>query len=228
MNEGDTIAMRTAPGSLVQERHLRRFQPAQFVVDVADAIRKMMQPGLAVTEIAAQRRVVLQRLEQLDRAVAGAHADDLDALLLNALAIAHAETQTRVDRFAAGQVSDHDADVIERAVWVHTAAAGLYTENTDRKVSQISPSVHPASTASINSGMSAPPCCAARCTAAKRREARCASRRARTACTRARCSRSSAGSMRCNCGCWLVAAASTNLFTPTMTRSPSSIARCAR
>src|SRR5687768_16859772 len=87
MDEGDLRAAYTRARLLVYQPHACCPQRVQRAGDVVDAIGHVVQPGPAPGEEAADRRVVAQRREQLDVAVADVEQRSLDSLLGDRLAM---------------------------------------------------------------------------------------------------------------------------------------------
>src|SRR5579864_8246834 len=185
VQESDQVPVRTAPRPVVDEADSLGFERGQLRREVVHLIREMMKARGLVAEIPLKGGRRVERFEQLDARLAGSQTDDVDPLLFHAFPVTNCETKRRIRLFRSVQIGNDQRNVIERAVH-QTAAAGLCTEKTARIASQTSPSVHPASTASTNSGMSGASPAAARLTAASPCSARLPSRRERNAARRSR------------------------------------------
>ena len=89
---------------------------AQRSADVVDLVGNVVHPGASVREEPPNRRVVSERREQLDAALADAHRCSLDALILDADAMLDTSAQealVRANRLV--EIDDRDADVMDAA-----------------------------------------------------------------------------------------------------------------
>ena len=116
MQERDLRAADAGARRLVDQPHAGRAQLVERGGDVVDAVGHVVQPGPALGQEAADRRVVRQRREQLHVAVADVEQRGLDALLGDRLAVdeRHA-VGVAVDGDRGVEVLDGDADVVDAA-----------------------------------------------------------------------------------------------------------------
>jgi hypothetical protein len=88
VDKGDKIAVRAEAWPLVDQPHAGIAQAGKLRSDVGDPVGYVMEPGWLIPSKPIERRTFSERFEQLDGRVAGAHADDVDALIFNPLAVA--------------------------------------------------------------------------------------------------------------------------------------------
>src|SRR4051794_22669431 len=101
-------------GRLVDEPQAAVAQVREGRLDVGDAVGDVVQPRPAAGEEAADRRVGLQRRQQLDVAGTDVEQDRLDALLLDDLAMRERHAVgPLVQRDGGVEVVDGDADVVD-------------------------------------------------------------------------------------------------------------------
>jgi hypothetical protein len=127
MHECDLEAEHPVPRDGVDQLDARGGKARQRRRDVVDGIRDVMHAGPALREEAADRRVVPERREQLDAAVAEPHRRGLDSLILDALAVLEAAAEqplVRLDRRV--EVFDGDPDVMNRACLHRGDATAAY------------------------------------------------------------------------------------------------------
>jgi hypothetical protein len=122
MDECDLEPEHAAPGRLVDQLGAGRREPAQRRAEVSDLVRDVVHPGAALGEEAADGRVVRERAEQLDAALADAQRRRLDALLLDPRAMLEARPEeTLVRRHRGVEILDRHADVMDRRRAFHAA-----------------------------------------------------------------------------------------------------------
>jgi hypothetical protein len=122
MKEGDQVSVRSAAWSLVYQANAARFQLVEFCLEVADAVRGMVQARFRFAAVFRDRRRFAQRPKQLDDRLAGGKTDRLDALIVDDLAIDFLEAQClRVKSHGGVEIFDDDRDVVD----LHYAIASL-------------------------------------------------------------------------------------------------------
>jgi hypothetical protein len=122
MDEGDLETEHAAARGLVDQLGALVRKMSESRAEVLDLIRDMVHPRAALCEEAADGRVLAERAQQLEPALADADGRRLDALLLDARALLDAgaeETLVRVERTV--EILDREADVMDRARRVHVA-----------------------------------------------------------------------------------------------------------
>ena len=122
MDEGDLEAEHAAPRRLVEQLGTRFGKVGEGSADVRDLVGHVMHPGTAVREEAADGRVLVERAEELEPALADANRGRLDALLLHARALLEPRAEqplVRVER--AVEILDGQSDVVHRARRLHSA-----------------------------------------------------------------------------------------------------------
>ena len=95
MDERDLEAEHAAPRRLVDQLGAGAREVGERRADVVDLVRDVVHAGTALREEPADGRVVAERAEQLDAALADAHRRGLDALLLDALAVLERAPKSR-------------------------------------------------------------------------------------------------------------------------------------
>ena len=116
MNESHFEAEHTAARSLVDQLGAGLGEMRERRADVGDLVRDVMHPRAAGREEAADRRVVTERTQKLEPALADPDGGRLDPLLLDAHAVLEPraeEALVRVER--AVEILDRQADVVHRA-----------------------------------------------------------------------------------------------------------------
>lgn len=122
MDESDFEAEHAAAGRLVDQLGAGVRQLGERGADVLDLVRDVMHPGAALREKAADGRVLAERSQQLEPALADTDGRRLDALLLDARALLDPgaeEASVRVER--AVEILDSETDVVHRARRIHLA-----------------------------------------------------------------------------------------------------------
>src|SRR5262245_66307634 len=100
MDERDLEPEETAVRLLVDQLDAAIGEALQLLAKVAHLVGDVMHPGAAVGEKLADGRLLAERAQQLDTALADAHGDGLHALLgerVTALDLAAEEALIRVD-----------------------------------------------------------------------------------------------------------------------------------
>jgi hypothetical protein len=116
MHEGHLEAEHAQPRLDVDQLCTAPREVTQRSADVVHLVCNVVHPGASVREELPDRRVVSERREQLDAALADAHRRSLDALILDADAMLDApaeETLVRANRLV--EIDDRDADVMDAA-----------------------------------------------------------------------------------------------------------------
>jgi hypothetical protein len=122
MDEGDLEAEHAVPRRLVDQLRTGLGQVRQCGADVVDLVRDVMHAGAPLRQEAAHRRVLGERSEQLEPALADADRGGLDALLLDARTLLEPgaeEALVRVER--AVEILDRETDMMDRARRLHPA-----------------------------------------------------------------------------------------------------------
>jgi hypothetical protein len=116
MHEGDPGVANTDARLLIDQLDAGVPELAQDVVDVVDGVGDVVEPGTALLEVLADRRLRTQRPEELDVAVADVEERGLDTLRLHRLAVRerHAEGLL-VDSEGCLEIVGGDADVVDPA-----------------------------------------------------------------------------------------------------------------
>ena len=83
MDEGDFEAEHAAPRSVVDQLGTCLGKVREGRADVGDFVRNVVHPGASLRKEAAHRRVLVERAEQLEPALAHADGRSLDTLLLD-------------------------------------------------------------------------------------------------------------------------------------------------
>ena len=84
MDEGDLEAEHAAPRRIVDQLGARLGKVRERRADVGDLVRNVVHPGASLRKEAAYRRVLVERTEQLEPALAHPDGRSLDTLLLDA------------------------------------------------------------------------------------------------------------------------------------------------
>ena len=84
MDKSNFETEHAAPRDLVDQLRTRVREMRQSRADVVDLVRDMVHPGAAMREKAADGRVLAERAEQLESALADTDGCRLDALFLDA------------------------------------------------------------------------------------------------------------------------------------------------
>jgi hypothetical protein len=129
MHERDLEPEHAAPRARVDQLDAGVGERVERDLDVVDLEGDVMHPLPALGEEPTDGRVVAERCEQLDPALAEAHRRRLDALVLDALAMLESPAEEALVRLHRRiEVLDGDADVMDRSC-VHrgdaTAACGM-------------------------------------------------------------------------------------------------------
>ena len=122
MDEGDLEAEHAAARRLVDQLDTLVREVSEGCAEVLDLVRDVVHPRAALREEAADGRVLAERAEQLEPAVAHADERRFDALLLNPRSLLDPgaeEALVRVER--AVEILDRKADVMDGARRVHLA-----------------------------------------------------------------------------------------------------------
>jgi hypothetical protein len=113
MNEGDLEPEQAAVGLGVDQLGALRREIGKSRADVGHLVGDVVHPGAPLGEEPPDRRVVAERGDELDQALADADRRRLDTLCLDALAMLEpAAEQTLVRRHSRIEVLDRDADVM--------------------------------------------------------------------------------------------------------------------
>ena len=116
MHERHLEAEHAHPRLGVDQLRAATGEVAERSADVIHLVGDVVHPGASLREELPHRRVVSERREELDAALADAHRRRLDALVLDANAMLDAtaeETLVRANRLI--EVVDRDADVMDAA-----------------------------------------------------------------------------------------------------------------
>src|SRR5919202_2060386 len=114
VHEGDTRVANAPPRRLVDELQAAVAERVEGRLDVADAVRDVVQPGPAAREEAADGAVGRERPQKLHVAFADVEQHRLDALLLDHLAVRELHAvRLLVQRDRGVEVVDGDADVVD-------------------------------------------------------------------------------------------------------------------
>jgi hypothetical protein len=114
MKERNPAVADPAPGLLVDQAQAARAALLEGLGDVDAPIRGVVKPGSSLGEKAPDRRVLAERLQQLDVRVAHAQKRRLDTLLRDCLAMLQRHPETiRVELDRRIEVFDGDPDVID-------------------------------------------------------------------------------------------------------------------
>ena len=122
MDEGHFEAEHTAARRLVDQLGTRIREVREGRADVLDLIRDVVHARAALREEAADRRVLAERAQELEPALADADGSRLDALLLHARAMLEPRAEkplVGVER--AVEILDRETDVMYRAGRIHVA-----------------------------------------------------------------------------------------------------------
>src|SRR4051812_25837377 len=114
MQERDLRLPDAGARRLVDQAHSLVAQPPEDGLDVVDLVGDVVQPRAALGEELADRRVVVERGEQLDVVLAHVQQPGLDTLRLHRLAVHQGEpvdVDVEVDRLL--EVGDREADVVD-------------------------------------------------------------------------------------------------------------------
>ena len=114
MDERDLEPEETAVRLLVDQLDAPIGETPKFLAKVVHLVGDVVHPGPAVGEELADGRLLAERPEQLDTALADTHGDGLHALLgkrVAALDLAAEEALIRVDRLV--QVVDRNAEMMD-------------------------------------------------------------------------------------------------------------------
>jgi hypothetical protein len=122
MDERDLEAEHAVPRRLVDQFRARLRQVCESSADVIDLVCDVVHSRAALRQEAAHGRVLRERTEELEPALADADGRRLDTLLLDARAVLEPgseEPLVRVER--AVEILDRETDVVHRARGLHLA-----------------------------------------------------------------------------------------------------------
>jgi hypothetical protein len=122
MDERNLEAKHPAPRRLVDQVGTRFREVNECSADVVDLIRDMVHSRPVLREETADRRVVVQRAEQLEPALAHPDGRGLDSLVVDAGALLEPGTEkalVRVERTV--EILDRETDMVNRARRLHPA-----------------------------------------------------------------------------------------------------------
>jgi len=122
MDERNLEAEHAAPRRLVDQLGTCLRKVGQSGADVPDLVCHVMHPGPSLCEEAAHRRVLVERTEQLEPALADADRSSLDSLFLDPCAMLQPgaeEPPVRVQRPV--EILDRQTDVVNRFGRLHRA-----------------------------------------------------------------------------------------------------------
>ncbi len=115
MDERNFEAEHPASRGLVDQLSAGAGEVDERGADVLHLVRDVMHPGAALSEEPPDGRVVAERSEQLNAALADAERGGLDSLLVDTLPVLERRAEQpriRVDRTV--EIVDGDADVVDR------------------------------------------------------------------------------------------------------------------
>jgi hypothetical protein len=121
MDEGHFEAEHTVARRLVDQLGARVRQLREGGANVVDLVRDVVHPGAAIREEATDGRVLAERAQQLEPALADADGRGLDALLLHARALLEPcaeQALVRIER--AVEILDRETDVMHGAGRLHS------------------------------------------------------------------------------------------------------------
>ena len=115
VNEGNVPAMQAHPRAGIDQLDTALSQRGQSRGQVVNQIGNVVDARAAFGEKATQRRIVIQRCQQFDPTDAGLQGDDINVLLLYALAACLNKAQRKILRDGSFEVFNYDTDVMHRA-----------------------------------------------------------------------------------------------------------------
>jgi hypothetical protein len=120
MDEGDLEAEHAAPRRVVDQLGTRLGEVCEGRADVGHLVRDVVHPGTPLREEAAHRRVLVERTEQLEPALAHANGCCLDSLLVDARAVLEPGAEEPLVRVEGTvEILDRETDMVHRAGRVH-------------------------------------------------------------------------------------------------------------
>src|SRR5207248_3245367 len=116
MDEGDLEAEHAVPRRLVDQLGARLREVRKGSADVLDLVGNVVHPGPALRQETADRRVLAERAQKLEPALADADGRSLDALRLHTRALLEPcaeEALVRIER--AVEILDRETDMVHGA-----------------------------------------------------------------------------------------------------------------